>query len=79
MASAFGTRVHATAAWLTGRLGISKRNVQELLSTLFGLELSLGSISAMERRVADALETPYAEAWATARAAPVLHPDETPW
>ena len=79
MASAFGTRVHATAAWLTGGLGISKRNVQELLSTLFGLELSLGSISAMERRVADALETPYAEAWATARAAPVLHPDETPW
>lgn len=78
-ASAFGAQVHATTAWLTGRLSISKRNVQELFAKVFGLELSLGSVSAMERRVAEALDEPYAEAWAAARASPVVHPDETPW
>ena len=77
--SAFGARAHATTAWLTGRLGVSKRQVVELYETLFGLRLSPASVCAMERRVADALAEPYAEAWSSARASPVVHVDETPW
>ena len=79
VASAFGSRVHATTAWMTGRLGLSKRNAQEVFSTCFGLKLSVGSVSAIERRVAESLEEPYTEAWSSARGSPVIHADETPW
>ncbi len=64
---------------MTGRLGMSKRNAQEVFSTFFGLELSVGSVSAIERRVAASLEEPYTEAWSSARGSPVIHADETPW
>jgi transposase len=79
MQSRFGTRVHATTAWLTGRMGVSKRQVLEILSTLLGIEVSLGSVSAMEGRMAKALDAPYAEVWQRARGSPVVHADETTW
>ena len=77
--SRFGGQVHAKVAWLTGRLGLSKRKVQEILSLFFGLDVSLGSVCSMERRVSEALKASYEEAWNTVRGSPVVHADETPW
>lgn len=77
--SAFGERAHAFAGWLSGQLRLSKRNVKETLARAFGLELSLGSVCRMERRMSMALEAPHAEAWAAARGAPVINADQTTW
>jgi transposase len=50
----FGPRTQATVAYLAGRLGVSQRDVAELLQTLFHLEVSLGSVAALEQQVSAA-------------------------
>ena len=69
--SRFGPRTHGMVVLLTGQWLLSKRMVALLLSQAFGLELSPGTISAMERRMAEAHEH--------VKAAPVVHADETSW
>jgi len=76
---AFGTRLAATVAVLTGVYRLSKRNVEGICGTLFGVDLSLGAVSALEQRVSAALAAPYAEARAHVRAQPTVHADETGW
>lgn len=78
-ASAFGPRVHGMASWMTGRLGLSKRDVLEVFEKFHRLQMSPGSVSLIERRVARALSEPYQEACQTVRGSPVVHPDETTW
>ncbi len=46
----FGPRAQATVASVTGRQGVSQRDAQEMRGALFHLELSVGSIAALERR-----------------------------
>ena len=75
----FGPRVAATVAYLTGRCGVSQRDARELLATLYGVEVGLGSIAALEAQVSDALAVPVAEARAAVQAAPVVNADETSW
>ena len=58
----FGPRVQATVGYLTGRIGASHREVQEMLATLCQTEVSVGSITALEQAVSRALATPVAEA-----------------
>ncbi len=58
----FGPRTQATVAYLAGRLGISQRDVAELLDVLFHLDLSLGSVAALEQQVSAAVAAPVAEA-----------------
>ena len=64
---------------LTGQWLLSKRMAALLLSQAFGLELSPGTISAMEQRMAEALAAPVAEAHEHVKGAPVVHADETSW
>jgi transposase len=45
----FGPRLQATVGYLTGRVGVSQRDVAELLHTLFQTELSLGSLPGPRR------------------------------
>jgi len=78
-AGGFGPRAQATVAYLTGRQGLSQRDAQELLGTLFHLELGLGSIAALERQVSAAVAEPVAEALAFVQAQPVVNVDETGW
>jgi len=75
----FGPRAQATVAYLTGRQGVSQRDAQEILGALFHLNLSLGSIAALERQVSAAVAEPVAQAYAYAQAQDVVNVDETGW
>ncbi len=72
-------RAQATVAYLTGRQGISQRDAQEVLAALFPLEMSLGSITALERQVSAAVAEPVAQAHVFVQAQPVANADETSW
>ena len=78
-ASSFGPRLSATIGLLTGVYHLSRRKAQELLCDLMGVELSLGGLSGVEGRVADAVEQPVEEAWQQVREADVKHTDGTTW
>jgi transposase len=73
----FGPRTQATVAYLAGRLGISQRDVAELLHTLFHLEVSLGSVAALEQQVSAAVAAPVTEAQAFVQQQAVVNADET--
>jgi len=64
---------------LAGRLGISQRDVAELLQALFHLDISLGSVAALEQQVSAAVAAPVAEAAAYVQQQPVVNADETGW
>jgi transposase len=64
---------------LSGTYRLSKRNIQQLLADCFGVELALGSISALERATSEALQEPVAEARRFVQQQPVAHVDETGW
>ncbi len=75
----FGFRTQATIGYLSGRLGISRRDSKEVLETMLHLDISLGSIPAQERRVSQALAQPVAEADEYVRRQPAANVDETSW
>jgi transposase len=75
----FGPRVQATVGYLTGRLGASQREVQDLLATVWHTEVSVGSVGALEQAVSAALATPGAEAAQYVQRQPVRNADETSW
>ncbi len=77
--SRFGPRVRAVTAYLTGRLGLSQRDVVEAMRVLYGLEMSLGSVSALERQVSRALGEAVEEARAFVRQQAAQYVDETSW
>ena len=75
----FGPRVQATVGYLTGRMGASQREVQEILATLCQTEVSVGSIATLEHAVSAALAAPVAEAEQYVQRQPVRNADETSW
>jgi transposase len=75
----FGPRLRAILAMFAGSYRLAKRPIQQLASDLFGLSISLGMISKLERRVAEVLEPVVAEMAAAIKAAPSAHIDETSW
>jgi transposase len=75
----FGPRVQATVGYLTGRLGASQREVQDLLATVCQTEVSVGSVGALEQAVSAALAAPVAEAATYVQRQPVRNADETSW
>jgi transposase len=75
----FGPRVQATVGYLTGRLGASQREVQDLLATVCHTEVSVGSVGALEQAVSAALAAPVAEAAKYVQRQPVRNADETSW
>jgi transposase len=76
---AFGPRLQAAVATLAVRNRVSRRDTTELLRELFGARLSAGSVEAILRRVALALDEPYEDLLGHIRAAPALNVDETGW
>jgi transposase len=78
-AGPFGPRLRAILAVLAGSYRLAKRQIQQLASDLFGLDVSLGMISKLERRAAEVLEPVVAELAAAIVAAPSAHIDETSW
>ena len=75
----FGPRLMAVVALLTGVYHLSRRQTVRLLRELLGVRMSLGSVSAIERRVSEAVEPAVDEAMESARAAAVKHADGTTW
>ena len=69
----------AVVCMLTGVYHLSRRRTQQLLRELFGITISLGTISSMEARASKALKTAFEEAQAEAEAAAVKHSDATTW
>jgi len=50
---AFGPRAQAVVGYLTGRLGASHRDVTEAIAVLYGMRVSTGSVSAIQRTVSE--------------------------
>lgn len=78
-AGSFGPRLQALVGYLTGRIGVSQRDVTEILYTLFHTELSLGSIPAQEDQVSAALAAAVQAAQTYVQNQPVQNVDETHW
>jgi transposase len=75
----YGPRLQAFIALCTGCYHLSKRQVEELLSTTLDIPISLGTICNIEQRVSAAVAEPVAEAKRHLQQAAVVHADETSW
>jgi transposase len=78
-ASAFGPRLMALIALVTGVYHLSRRKTTDLVWELCGVRLSLGALSRIEARVSDALEPAVAQAWKRVGDGVVKHTDGTSW
>ena len=78
-AHVIGPRLAAVMSYFTGRLHIGRRAVEEVVETVFDVPTSLGSISTLEAETCAALASPYQEAQAAVREAPVKNTDESGW
>jgi transposase len=77
---AFGPRLCAVVALLTGVYHVSRRGTARLLSDLVGVRVSLGAVSTIERRVSEAVKSAVAEVWKhVVDEATVKHTDGTTW
>src|SRR5262245_4979355 len=75
--SAFGPRVHALCAMLSGGYRLSHRQICILFEELFGLKMGLGSVAAIQRRVSQALTEAWKALHKHTREQASLHIDET--
>jgi transposase len=75
----YGPRVHATVALCTGSYRLSKRTTQQVMDDLFGVPMSVGTISQSEKLTTEVLAEPVEEARASVPEQPVAHLDETSW
>lgn len=78
-AHSVGPRLVATLAYFTGCQGISKRGVEEIVETIFGVPISLGTVANLEQEVSAALAAAHEEALQAVRQAEVKFADETSW
>lgn len=76
---AFGPCLTAVVVLLTGAYHLSRRKAKKLLRELFGISISTGAISAMEKRASSALAVAHEEAEREVQYAGVKHTDATTW
>lgn len=76
---AFGPRLMAVVAMLTGVYHLSRRETVRLLWELLGVRMSLGTVSAIEARVSKSVEPAVDEVLESARKAAIKHADGTSW
>ncbi len=75
----YGPRVHATVALCTGSYRLSKRTTQQAMEDLFGVPMSVGTISQSEQTTTEVLAESVEEARAYVHEQSVAHLDETSW
>ena len=75
----FSPYTQAVLATLAGAYRLSKRQIQQLAGDLFGLSISTGMISKLERQSAAALAEPYHELAESVLEAEAVNIDETAW
>jgi transposase len=78
-AGCFGPYLQAVLAVFAGAYRLSKAQIQQLSADLFGLSISTGMISKLERRSAEALTAPYNELAISVHRAGAANIDETSW
>jgi transposase len=75
----YGPRVQATVALYTGAYRLSKRTTQQMMDDVFGVPMSVGTISQSEQATTEVLGEPVEEACGAVEAQAVAHVDETSW
>jgi transposase len=75
----YGPRVHAAVALCTGSYRLSKRTTAEMMADLFGVPMSVGTISQLEKLITEVLDKPVEQARDAVEAQAVAHLDETSW
>lgn len=75
----YGPRVHATVALCTGSYRLSKRTSQQAMDDLFGVPMSVGTISQSEKTTTQVVAAPVAAARTYVQEQSVAHLDETSW
>jgi transposase len=77
--SVLGDRLSAAIAFVSSRAHGSRRAVEDLLEEVLGAPLSLGTVMAREREMAQALSEPYRQAKQMVQKASAKNVDETGW
>ena len=75
----YGPRVQATVALCTGAYRLSKRTTQQAMAEVFGVPMSVGTISQLEQATTEAVAAPVEEARTYVHEQAVAHLDETSW
>ena len=75
----FGLRLEATVAYMSGALRLTKREIQRFFDELLDVDLGLGTVPAIEGRVARALEHSYRDVQRSLREGDLCFVDETSW
>jgi transposase len=75
----YGPRVQATVALYTGSYRLSKRTTQQMMGEVFGVPMSVGTISPLEQATTAAVAAPVEEAHTYVHEQAVAHLDETSW
>ncbi len=78
-AGAFGPRLQATVAVLSGRYRLSRREVVGVCTDVLGAPLAVGSVDHLCQATAAALAEPVAVLEQAVQQAPTAHADETSW
>ena len=76
---AFGPRVQALVSLLAGAYRLSQRQIQRLLSDGFGVEMSVGTVGALEAATSQALAPAVEAAQEYVRGQAAQNVDETGW
>jgi transposase len=76
---AFGPRLQATVAVLSGRYRLSRREVAGVCMDVLGAPLAVGSVEGLCHATAEALAAPVAALEAAVQQAAAAHADETSW
>lgn len=74
-----GPRLAATLSYLAGCHHVGKRGLEEITEDVFGVPIALGTVSALEEQMCEALAPAHEQALEVVRDAPVKHVDETGW
>jgi transposase len=78
-AHSVGPRLAATLSYLAGGHHVSKRGLEEITEDVFGVPIALGTVSALEQQMSEALAPAHEQVLEAVREAPVKHVDETGW
>jgi transposase len=76
---ALGERLTAVVSYLGACQHVSHRGLEEVVETVFGVPVSLGTVAAAREQMSQALAEAHHEVVAAVRRAPVKHVDETGW
>jgi transposase len=75
----YGPRMSALIAELSGMQAVSRKSVQQFLSSVLGISISTGALQKVIDRVSEAIEPAYERIGQVARTDSVGYIDETSW